>query len=536
MATTIAKQKERLRQYLNPSIRGPNVDNVLESLASGAAHLIDNVEAINNQLYIVKASGRYLDARMADSEITRPDNIGLSDEVFREIGIEVVNRKQVRDLIGHILEIMYGEEFSRATASATEIEPYALEDGDTLIIQYDDGEQLEIPFATSQFTNIGAATAQEVSDAITKNIRKIGGRGSALAKDDGVGGYVMLISETIGPSSTIKVLGGKAQNKLKFNTIRPTSGAATTQWTLTQVSGGKIRATWTGGPNPSLGRVVVNDYTTIYGTAFNSLNRGTYTISKVQGGIISEAYVEYENQNGVPEVVVQGTDEAFLFFNPTRSTLSTKQTFAAIYQTESRLLEVFMPATTKVIRRERQGAAHLHETGASETDQYGPYIFDIEKPYIIGAEECFTQQVVDSNSEMIILVDDSSEFPDESGNLVFGFGTSKEEGPVPYISRPSGGSLMINPSYRFENIHEIGTDIALIDKNYQYAPTKDGSDYPFYITDTVSGRFYAEDLINSVAATGINVVITILYPGDIGLGKWSTVNSEREYVWGDDPS
>ena len=533
MATTKEKQLERLRKYLNPSIRGSNTDDVLEALASGPVHLIDTVEAVNDQLYIVSASERYLDARMADSEVTRPDNVGLSDEVFREIGIEVVNRKQVRDLIGSILEIMYGNEFSRATSSSNELGPYALEDGDTLIIQYDDEEQLEVTFLDSQFTSIGAATAQEVADAITKSIRKLGRRGLALSKDDGAGGYVMLMSETTGPSSSIKVLGGKAQNKLKYDIIRPTSGASTTQWTLTQVAGGKIRATWSGGPDPSIGRIVVNDYTTIYGTAFNSLNRGTYTIDTVNGGLVNEAYIEYENPNGIAEIVVQGTDEAFLFFNSSRATLSTKQAFAACYQTESRLLEILMPATTKVVRRERQGAAHLHESGASDSDQYGPYTFDPEKPYIIGAESCLTDQRVDSNSDMIISVDDSSEIPDESGHIVFGFGTSKEEGPIPYISRPSSGSIMIDPSYRFQNIHESGTDISLIDKNYQYEPTRDGSDYPFYITDTVSGRTYVEDIIDLVAATGINVAITILYPSDLGLGKWGTENSEKYWVWGD---
>src|SRR6185369_9200976 len=105
----LKQQKARLRAYLNPSIRGPNTEAVLESLATGAAHLINNVEAVNDQLYIVKAQGRYLDQRMADRDITRPDNVGLSDEVFRDIGIQISNRKQVRDLMMNILRIMYGE-------------------------------------------------------------------------------------------------------------------------------------------------------------------------------------------------------------------------------------------------------------------------------------------------------------------------------------------------------------------------------------------------------------------------------------------
>jgi len=527
------KQKRRLRQYLNPSIRGKNTDFILESLSSGAAHLIDTVESVNDMLYIVKARDQYLDALMSDRDITRPDNVGLSDEVFREIGISISNRKQVRDLVHDVLETMYGAEFTRATSSSDEKETYQLEDGDSLIISFDDEESLEITFSASQFTNINFATAQEVADAITKNIKKLGRRGLAIAKDDGIGGYVVLISETIGPSSTIKVLGGKAQNKLKFDQIKPTSGETTTQWSLSQVSGGKIRATWSGGPDPSLGKVSKNDYVNIYGTSFDELNRGTFTVSLAQGGLVGDSFVEYENPNGITETVLQGDVEGVLFFKSSRKTLNSNKTFAAAYQTESRLLEVFMPATTRVIRRDRVGAAHIHDSGPSTVDDLGPYIYDTSKPYIIGGEECNTLQRVDSNTDLIIQVDDSSDIPDDTGYLIFGFGTSKEEGPVPYIARPSTNSLLINPSYSFENIHEAGTNISLVSGNYAYDVAKDGSDVPFYLTDIVSGRIYAEELINSITATGITVIITILYPEDIGLEKWGTEFSGKFKIWGE---
>ena len=47
------------------------------------------------------------------------------------------------------------------------------------------------------------------------------------------------------------------------------------------------------------------------------------------------------------------------------------------------------------------------------------------------------------------------------------------------------------------------------------------------------GRIYAEKLIREIKATGINIVVYILYPEDIGLGKWGdSVNSEKYYIWG----
>jgi hypothetical protein len=535
MASTRDKEKQRLRQYLNPSIRGKNTEATLKALAGGPLHLIDNVEAVNDQLYIVTAQGRYLDELLAGRNLTRPDNVGLSDEVFRSIGIEVSTRKQVVDLIHEILRVMYGEEFVRATVQSQELETYNLDDGDTLIIQYDDQQPVEVTFTTNQFTNINAATAQEVADAVTKEIRRLGRNGAAIAKDDGIGGYIVLISETNGPSSTIRVLGGRAQNKLKFSEIRPTAGVAATQWTLTQEPGGIIRATWSGGPNPFIGVVNKNDYVNIYGSAFDVANRGTFTITDVSGGLVGDAYVEWENPAGIPETTLQGDEEGMLFFNPKRFTLNSKVNYAAAYQTENRLLEVFIPATTRVVRREREGAAHLQESVPSIVDEYGPYVFDTSKPYVIGGEECSTTQTVDENINLIVEVDDASDIPDSQGKLVFGFGTSKEEGPVPYISRPSSTQILINPSYTFQNVHEAGTNISLVAQDFPYDVARDGSDFPFYITDVVSGRIYAQDLINLVAATGIRVIITVLYPNDIGLAKWGTEFSDKLYIWGEDP-
>lgn len=536
MASDPKKEKARLRSYLNPSIRGENTDAILEALAgSGASYLIDNVEAVNDQLYIATADGRYLDELLAGRNLTRPDNIGLSDDVFRQLGIAVSTRKQVRDLIHEILRIMFGEQKIRATVRSEELETYDLDDGDTLRISFDDQEFVEVTFNASQFSNINSATAQEVADAITKEIRRLGRNGAATAGDDGAGGYVELISETNGPSSSVRVLGGKAQNKLKFAQIRPTGGVAATQWDLTQEPGGVIRATWSGGPDPSIGVVKAGDYVNIYGTAFDPSNRGTFNVTAVNGGIVNEAYVEFENPAGIPETTIQGTDEGMLFFNPRRFTLNSKTNFAAAFQTESRLLEVFIPATTKVVRRERQGAAHIYESGPSNPGDFGPYTFDTSKPYIIGQPEANTTQLVDSNTELIVEVDDASDIPDEQGFLVFGFGTSKEEGPVPYISRPASTQILINPSYSFEQTHGIGTNISYITQNFPYDVARDGSDFPFYITDVVSGRLYSEELINLVAATGIKLVVTVLYPSDIGLAKEGTEFSDKFYVWGSDP-
>jgi hypothetical protein len=524
---------KRLRTFLNKSIAGPNTDAILRSLASGPVHLIDNVEAVNDSLYVVSAQGKFLDIRLGDKGVVRPAEVGLSDEVFRDIGIEITNRKQVRDLVHQLLRILYGEIYTRATSTSQEVENFNLEDGDSLIISFDGSAPIELTFAASQFNNINSATAQEVADAITKNIRKLGAKGSAFTVEDGADTKVVLISSTDGPSSTVRVLGGKAQNALKFDEIRPTSNTATTQWTLTQEAGGTIKATWTGGADPSLGRVKVGDYTTLYGSSFDLANRGTFTIVDVLGGNIGVSYVEFENPNGIPETVTQGSDDGMLFYNPKTRRVTSEERFAGAFQTDARTLEVFVPATTKIVRRNREGAAHIYENGPSNVGQEGPFLYDTELGYVIGEQAALTTEELDVSSDSILFVDDASQFPDGAGNLIIGLGTSHQEGPVPYISKPSDQTLRINPSYKFKKDHPIGTDIALIAQNSPATPAKDGSDFPFFLTDSVAGRLYAERLINEITATGIVVIIYVLYPNDIGLGKGGDQeNSEKYYIWG----
>jgi len=525
---------KKLRSYLNKSIRGKNTDAILKALSTGPVHLINNVEAVNDSLYIVSAKEKFLDQRLGDKGVVRPPEVGLSDEVFREIGVEITTRKQVRDLVHQLLRILYGEIFTRATSPSFEVEPYALENGDNLILLFDDSAPVEIVFTASQFQNINTASAQEVADAITKSIRKAGRTGAAFLREENGANKVVLISSTDGPSSSVRVLGGKAQNILKFDQIRPTSGDATTQWTLTQEAGGTIKATWTGGADPALGRVKVGDYVNIYGSAFDLVNRGTFDIVAAQGGSVGNAYIEYGNPNGIPETTLQGSSDAILFFNAKKRILTTNERYAAAFQTSPRTIEVFMPATTKIVRRDRKGAAHIYgDNTPSSNGQTGPYAYDITVGFTISDKAALTTESLSVSSDSILFVDDASQFPDDSGYLIIGLGTSHQEGPVPYISRPSSQTIRINPSYKFKKEHPIGTDVALTSKLAPPSPNKDGTDLPFFLTDSVAGRIYAEKLIKEITATGIVVIVYILYPNDIGLGKWGDIaNSEKYYIWG----
>lgn len=638
--TNPQEEYQRLRTYLNPYITGPNAQAVLEALSTVSTYLVNNVQGVNDSLYIVTAQGNYLDLALSNYGITRDPTIGLSDEVFSKVGIQVKNRKQVRDLINNILDDIFGDEFVKTTDNAQNFEPYALMDGDTLIVNFDGATTSTITFSTDQFTNIAAATAIEVANAISIGLSNLGVSGGAISNNDGNGNYVQLISNTIGASSSITVLGGRAQNVLLFPASVPAGGNFSTQWTITLQPGGNLRFTWSGGADPNLGVVEPQQYVNIFGGGFSSSdNEGTYPVVASQGGAVNVAYFEINNPTGSSGIVVQGTDTAIMFFTPIRETILNKSYYAAVYQTQANVLQIFMPATTQVIKRSRIGSAHLHgitetpvvqlvllagnkypasgaaayytvaslgsttiyyawinvsggntdpapagftgiqvdvlssdsaatvatkamaaisailptliyttndnvlnitfptvsteaDAGPSLPTTLGPYIYDTQQGFTLAGPSTTLTEEVNGETSHVITVGDSTDFPDGSGNIILGYGTELQEGPIPYIARPSDGTLLISPAYFIQQDHPIGTSVLLVATTSPIILPTDGSDYQPYLTDTASGRVYAQNLINAIAAAGVTIIYTILYPNDIGLGKWGTQYSEVSYVYG----
>ena len=536
MATKEELEQARLRKFLNKAIKGKNTDAVLAALATGDAHNSRTIEAVNDQLFIVSAEGQFLDSKLADNGVVRPGEVGLSDEVFRSLGIAISARKQVRDLISEILEVFYGPETARATVLTGLVEPYALQDGDNLSVTLDDSTQAQIVFKSDDFTNINAATAQEVSDAITKSFRDQGLTASAIIFNQDTGNFVRLISGTIGPSSSLIITGGKAQNILRFPQIRTTSNTSLTQWTLSIESGSIVRYTWTGGPNPSVGKIREGDYANVFGTSFNVLNRGTFNIVNIQGGTIGNAFVDVFNPVGVAEIVTQGTDSAILFFEPQRRTLNSESRFTGLFQSTPGVLQVFLPATTRIVRRFREGAGHIPPDATLSNEFQGPFLFNPNEAGVSITENSLELDQEINRGQSFRIVDTKNtigEIPDDQGFILFDFGTSSQEGPVRYIGRPSATSLALDPSHIFRFDHATDSDITLISDRKSHVPKENGSDFPVFLTGSVSGRIFAEQLLLELTATGITLIITVLFPGDIGLGKFGTPNSDKFYVWGE---
>ena len=105
-----------------------------------------------------------------------------------------------------------------------------------------------------------------------------------------------------------------------------------------------------------------------------------------------------------------------------------------------------------------------------------------------------------------------------------------------YIATPSADSILLSPINNLQYDHPAGQSVMLVQSKSPVVLPSNGSGYEFFITDVVSGREYAQQLIQEVVSAGIQIVFTILYPDDIGLGKAGTPNSEIAWVYGPNSS
>ena len=178
----------------------------------------------------------------------------------------------------------------------------------------------------------------------------------------------------------------------------------------------------------------------------------------------------------------------------------------------------------------------MPEDSTLSSEFQGPFLFNPNE-----AGSTITENSAELNQEInrgqsfriVDIKNTVGDIPDDQGFILFDFGTSNQEGPVRYIGRPSATSLALDPSHVFSFDHSVDSDITLISERKSHVPKEDGSDFPAFLTGSVSGRIFAEQLLLELTATGITLIIIVVFPGDIGLGKFGTPNSDKTYVWGE---
>lgn len=380
---------QSFRQYISNFLHGKeNAEALLQALADEAEKLTELSVAVTNQLTISTASGIYLDKRLAEVGITRPADLGVDDLAFKKLGIQLTATKQISEAIHAILETFYGEETVRASTRCTNPEPYFFEEGDDLILTLEDGNPFTITISSQDAENIQQATAKEVADLITRAIRArdLNGYAQVYIDVDTGNRYVEIFGGARGPYSFVQILGGRMQNEMEFPTIRATDlPLDDTVWEITRTEGQTHRFRWVSGSKPLLENVFINDYAMIYGNNFEAVGiSGTFKVTNVSPPqavpSLTAGWFEVTIENfsvlrttppGTPPLpntpfvfysftVAQTSYNDLKFFQPKKNTPYNKTRYALAWEPASGTLKIYIPATTKVVKRDLIGAAHIH--------------------------------------------------------------------------------------------------------------------------------------------------------------------------------
>lgn len=358
-----------IRKFLSPTLRGQNWDSLISALAAGDQITRDSAVAAFDQVFLVSASGLYLQRRASDQGVQDPPGVNMSDDLFRQLVIVQKTKKLTQEAILEVLEVFYGIDAVRGSLTSTVDETYALVDGDTLDVLLDEKLTVHIDFVASHFSNINTAAAVEVAAEISRAFISVNSAAYATTTSNAATGAerVRIYSAARGLSSSVRIVGGSAQTKLLFPTsLYTTSGSspfAVWNVTLSPTNPGNLRFTETSGIY-DLSQLRTGDLAYIYGPEFVACEcNGTFTVEEVSvsySGATKVQWFEIANPNGIAASSISQTlFTDLMFFRPLRGTLYSNPRHVVVCENGDHL-DVIIPATTQIVNREPGTGAYLN--------------------------------------------------------------------------------------------------------------------------------------------------------------------------------
>ena len=122
------------------------------------------------------------------------------------------------------------------------------------------------------------------------------------------------------------------------------------------------------------------------------------------------------------------------------------------------------------------------------------------------------QNVTKGDVYTSVAVDDTSSITETFGEVIFGFGTKNQEGPIKYRGIPNSTTILLDPSYTFKFDHGPGTTINVISKREPYVPLRNGKDLAIYLTSPSGAREIVQEILTTLAAAGIIIKFKVLAP------------------------
>lgn len=194
-----------------------------------------------------------------------------------------------------------------------------------------------------------------------------------------------------------------------------------------------------------------------------------------------------------------------------------------IYEIRPNEVLIEIPAIVPALRRTLKGSHHLHADSTLEGPVppsngiwQGSFLYDssgTQQTFTVSRQKAISEEgLVKGNVYTKITVDDTVNITSQSGFLVFGWGLDSEEQPVRFRGVPNSKTILLDPSYVFQNDQPIGTPINVIVDQKPYKPRRDGTDLAIYLTSPSDAREVVQRILASLAAAGVIVNFVVLAP------------------------
>jgi hypothetical protein len=182
-----------LRALIAPSLAGNVWTQLIATLGTEEQVAWDQAATVYDQLFLVSAEGKYLDSRASEEGgYLRPELVAFSDDVFRDLVIQLSTRKLTLNAFLRVLEIYYGLDAVRAHVQTTTAQNFVIPDGSQQIFNIDGIGPFTANFSSSDFSDVSAVTAVEAAVALNRQFRLIEATALALPYVDTQTGLIYL--------------------------------------------------------------------------------------------------------------------------------------------------------------------------------------------------------------------------------------------------------------------------------------------------------------------------------------------------------
>lgn len=252
------------------------------------------------------------------------------------------------------------------------------------------------------------------------------------------------------------------------------------------------------------------------------------TASIVQDQLTGEQFLNLRTNTPGPRGSVQVFSSSTMV-SPTKLDFNTRENKVTdlsqrtvVYEIVNKELIIEIPAVVPSLRRTLRGSHHFHTDATLEAPVptangiwAGSFMFSRQNAaFTVTGGNARIQEVIQAGQVYTkVTVDDSTKIPNKAGFLVFDYGKTNQEEPVPYLSVPNTNTVLLNASHVFQRTHGINSYINFIlPALTRYVPRINGQDLPIYLTSPVNARQLIQTLLTDLAAEGVLVTFVILLP------------------------